>query len=166
MSRIALLGLTLWLLLPAIGSAAEDKGGVVVFFGAATEVKARPEASADLWLSPADLHKATQYELKPEGVCKGERCIPIPKGREKEFTAAADGKTWFNVSEFARLLGLPTAHDTKNAVWYFDPRTEDQDGYLKSLSAPDFKLPDVDGKQHSLADFRGKKVLLITWASW
>ena len=64
------------------------------------------------------------------------------------------------------MLGLPAAHDGKNAVWYFDPLSEDQDGYLKSLLAPDFKLPDVDGKLHSLSEFRGKKVLLITWASW
>jgi hypothetical protein len=153
-------------MLPAFGSGAESKNGIVVFCGAVTEVKPRPEATADLWLAPADLLKATQYELKPEGVCKAERCIPIPKGREKEFTATADGKTWFNLSEFARLLGLPAAHDAKNAVWYFDTRSEDQDGYLKSLMAPDFKLPDVDGKLHSLSDFRGKKVLLITWASW
>ncbi|MBI3853814.1 MAG: redoxin domain-containing protein [Verrucomicrobia bacterium] len=32
--------------------------------------------------------------------------------------------------------------------------------------APDFTLPDLKGKAHSLSDFRGKKVLLITWASW
>ncbi|PYS58122.1 MAG: hypothetical protein DMF74_24460, partial [Acidobacteria bacterium] len=29
-----------------------------------------------------------------------------------------------------------------------------------------FTLPDLNGKLHSLADFRGKKVLLVTWASW
>ena len=32
--------------------------------------------------------------------------------------------------------------------------------------APNFTLPDINGKQHSLADFKGKKILLITWASW
>lgn len=32
---------------------------------------------------------------------------------------------------------------------------------------PDFTLPDIaDGKPKSLADFRGKKVLLIQFASW
>jgi peroxiredoxin len=37
---------------------------------------------------------------------------------------------------------------------------------LSSLAAPDFTLPDMNGKLHSLSDFRGKKVLLLTWASW
>ena len=32
---------------------------------------------------------------------------------------------------------------------------------------PDFKLPSIsDGKPVSLSDFRGKKVLLIQFASW
>lgn len=32
---------------------------------------------------------------------------------------------------------------------------------------PDFILPDVaDGKPKSLSDFRGKKVLLVQFASW
>lgn len=32
---------------------------------------------------------------------------------------------------------------------------------------PDFTLPDIaDGKPVSLSDFRGKKVLLVQFASW
>jgi peroxiredoxin len=34
------------------------------------------------------------------------------------------------------------------------------------LEAPDFTLPDIDGQLHSLSDFLGKKVFLVTWASW
>ena len=30
----------------------------------------------------------------------------------------------------------------------------------------DFELPDLDGKLHRLSDYRGQKVLLVTWASW
>ena len=37
---------------------------------------------------------------------------------------------------------------------------------LQSLNAPDFSLPDLDGRMHSLAEHRGKKVFLVTWASW
>lgn len=32
--------------------------------------------------------------------------------------------------------------------------------------APDFTLADIDGASHRLSDFRGKKVLLVFWASW
>ena len=37
---------------------------------------------------------------------------------------------------------------------------------LRSLDAPDFTLPDLDGRLHGLADHRGKKILLIAFASW
>jgi AhpC/TSA family len=164
--RIVRIAITTGLLLPAASVAAEPKAGVVVFCGVVTEVTPRPKGSKDLWLSAEEFHKATGFELKPEGVCKGDRCIPIPKGRDNEFNVRQDGKTWFNLSEFGRLLELPAAQDAKNSVWYFDSGAAEQDRYLKSLIAPDFKLPDVDGKDHSLSDFHGKKVLLITWASW
>ena len=32
--------------------------------------------------------------------------------------------------------------------------------------APDFTLPDAAGRLHRLSEHRGKKVLLVTWASW
>ncbi|MFA5240406.1 MAG: TlpA family protein disulfide reductase [Phycisphaerae bacterium] len=32
--------------------------------------------------------------------------------------------------------------------------------------APDFTLTDINGKQHTLSDYRGKDVLIIFWASW
>ena len=34
------------------------------------------------------------------------------------------------------------------------------------MNAPDFTLPDRNGKPVKLSQFRGKKVLLLTWASW
>jgi thiol-disulfide isomerase/thioredoxin len=34
------------------------------------------------------------------------------------------------------------------------------------LAAPDFVLPDMDGEQHTLQDYRGKVVLLNFWATW
>jgi len=32
--------------------------------------------------------------------------------------------------------------------------------------APDFALPDLADRVHRLSDYRGRKVLLVTWASW
>ena len=37
---------------------------------------------------------------------------------------------------------------------------------LDSLEAPDFELPDLSGALQRLSDHRGKKVLLIVYASW
>ncbi len=60
------------------------------------------------------------------------------------------------------------ARGNASQLWittYFGQRADQREG-LSSLQAPDFTLPDMAGKMHSLSDFRGKKVLLVTWASW
>ena len=151
--------------------AAETNRRVIIYDGVATEV-ALPRSSpaggdaGDLWVTLADLKRATRFVLKPQGVCRDELCFPVPKGRRQAFLSKQASVTWFNLSEFARLLRQPVAFDAEPSVWYFGPRPAEQNGYLASLTAPDFTLPDMNGKPHSLRDFRGKKVLLLTWASW
>ncbi len=34
------------------------------------------------------------------------------------------------------------------------------------IPAPDFTLEDMDGKRHSLSDYRGKVIMLNFWATW
>jgi hypothetical protein len=156
-----------WCCLPVAGIAAADKArSVIIFDGIATEVTTAAGPSGDLWLTTADLTRATKLELKPEGVCIATLCIPLPEARKKEFIRSQGKEAQFNLSEFARLLKQPVAHDSRHGIWFFGPRPDSQNGYLKTLIAPDFTLPDRNGKMHSLSDYRGKKVLLITWASW
>ena len=145
--------------------AADQNTRVVIYDGVATEVSAAPEAS-DLWITTGDLSRATRFVIKPQGVCRDELCFPLPKTRKAEFVSKKGTTTWFNLSEFAKLIRQPVVVDQKNGVWYFGARDAEQNGYLTSLEATNFTLPDLSGKLHSLADFRGKKVLLVTWASW
>jgi len=149
-----------------IAMASEPGRRVVIYDGVATEVTAPADAASDLWVTMADLKRATRFEVKPQGVCRDTLCFPLPKSRKAEFVAKKGAATWFNLSAFARLINQPAARDERHAVWYFGPRSEEAASRLSSLEAPDFTLPDLGGKPHSLADFRGKKVLLLTWASW
>jgi len=142
------------------------KVNVVVYDGIATQVSAGLEPSTDLWVTMKDLTRATRFVVKPQGVCRDLLCFPLPRNRKAEFIAKRGSTTWFNLSEFARLIKQPFTSDQKTGVWYFGPPTEERNGYIASLTAPDFTLPDLNGRAHSLKEFRGKKVLLVTWASW
>ena len=60
----------------------------------------------------------------------------------------------------------PVAHDDTHGAWYFGTPVEQLRAPLLQLEAPDFELPDLSGRRHRLTEQRGKKVLLIAWASW
>jgi len=119
-------------------------------------------ADGGLWLSADDALRATGWEIKPEGFCRDEVCVPIPAGREAEF--AGDGRV--NVSAFWQLLGRPAVHSRPSDVWFLGEGASDRNAALSNLQAPDFTLPDLNGNLHSLSDFNKMRILLVTWASW
>ena len=161
-----LIAATLITMAAATAQATGEASRVIIYDRIATSVTAAPAPSTDLWITTRDLARATRFVIKPQGVCRDQLCFPLPKARKAEFIAKKGSTTWFNLTEFAKLIKQPVATDAKNGIWYFGPRSEEQSGYLTSFTAPDFTLPDLNGKLHSLSDFRGKRVLLITWASW
>ncbi len=157
------------LLCAASGITAMAGNRVIIFEDITAEVASPPAALAsgeDLWVTLSDLTKATKFVLKPQGVCRDVLCYPIPKARKAAFLSTQGKATWFNLSEFARLTKQPAAYDAENSTWFFGPRPEEQNQFVSSLIAPNFRLPDANGKLRSLSEFRGKKVLLLTWASW
>jgi hypothetical protein len=163
-------GLLLILLLATVPAAAKELRTTIVYDDAAIDLTAAREDAGQLWITTADLKRATRFEVKPQGVCRDELCFPLPKARRETFIHKdASGsrlrQSWFNMTAFANLVHQPVAHDAALATWYFGLRS-DQRQQLSSLQAPDFTLPDLQGKLHRLSDFRGKKILLVTWASW
>ena len=116
-----------------------------------------------VWLSRADLKNVSGWELKPQGFCRGDLCMPVPEARQGEFV---DDKGRYNLAALATLLGQPVVTDAEFNVACFGEAAAERKRTLTSLDAPDFTLPDLDGKMHSLSDYRGSKVLLLSWASW
>jgi len=147
-------------------SAADGAIQTIIYDGKPFKAASATIDGKALWISLQDLAAATGFHIKPQGVCRDELCFPLPAGRKSEFITKRGSTQLFNLSAFASLIGQPVARDQKNAVWYFGARAQAHDGYLESLDAPDFSLPDAGGKLHSLSEFRGNKVILLTWASW
>lgn len=127
-----------------------------------TQVEAAQAEGDQLWLPASELERATGWSFQAEGFCRDDACIPVPPGREAEFVRAES----VNVAEFWRRRGGPVLRSRAGDVWMLGESAETRGASLDSLEAPDFTLPDLDGTPHSLGAQRGKKVLLVTWASW
>ena len=107
-------------------------------------------------LSAEQLHDRTGWELKPEGACKGERCVPMD-----DLHRSGDR---IDVADFAVRLGMPVARDDKHGLWALGPESGGR--VLDSARFPDVVLSDFDGHPFDLAALRGRKLLLVAWASY
>ena len=110
-------------------------------------------------LSPETL-ATLGWELHPEGLCRDGLCIPVPAGTVLEVGGRVD------LVALARVLDRPVAVDADERAAYLGVSSGDRGRALHSLVAPDFALPDLAGRPHRLSDHRGKKILLVVYASW
>jgi hypothetical protein len=108
-----------------------------------------------------DALAALGWELHPEGLCRDGLCVPVPD----EAGLEVDGGG-IDLQALARVLDRPLALDLDEGAGYLGVSAGERQRLLKSLVAPDFTLPDLAGRPHRLSDHRGKKVLLVAYASW
>ena len=124
----------------------------------ASEVDARTEGG-DLRITAQALSEALGWELKPQGLCRGDVCIPVAARPGLVAAGTVD------LAGFADLVDRPLVIDMDEAVAYVGGSATTQQ-LAGSPEAPDFSLPDLEGHHHALSDYRGSKVLLVAWASW
>ena len=125
----------------------------------AHEIDARIDGERII-VGPDDIAQALGWLRKPEGICRDEVCIPVHPD------AGLDTADGLDLAVLARLLGRPLAIDIGERVAFVGESASTRAQALSSLVAPDFSLPDLDGRMHSLSEQRGKKVFLVAWASW
>jgi hypothetical protein len=108
-----------------------------------------------LEVPPEELERRTGWEIKPEGACKGDRCVSLG---DDSAGGIVDAR------ELADRLGMALVHDEAHSLWALGPESGDR--ALASAELPDITLPDRHGRPFSLRSLRGTKVLLLAWASW
>ena len=138
----------------------------VLYQESETQAEAARAEGPELWLTLPALTAVSGWELKPEGVCKGETCVPVPDARRAALIRSETSETLFDLTEFARLIQQPFAYDENHAVWYFGPAGWEWKDRMTSRQAPDFELPDLAGGLHTLSELLGRKLFLLFWASW
>jgi hypothetical protein len=106
------------------------------------------------------LPEAIGWDLKPEGLCRGEVCVPV---RDRSSLAVGDA---VDVAAVGAALRRPTVVDAGAGIAAMALDAETRRQALDSLQAPDFVLDDLDGTPHHLSEWRGRKKLLTAFASW
>jgi len=108
-----------------------------------------------LEIDRASFEAGTGWDLKPEGACRGEVCIPLsqPPGESVD------------VARIAEALGMPLVAAPEYGLWALGPASIGSRA-LASARAPDLRLPDLSGKEFRLSSLRGQKVLLYAWAPY
>ena len=104
-----------------------------------------------LSIDARSFHEHTGWEIKPEGACKGEVCVPLPDG--------------FDLSSTAERLGMAVLHDESAGLWAVGPESLSGRA-LATAQAPELVLDDLDGNEFRLSSLRGKKVVLVAWAPY
>ena len=96
------------------------------------------------------------WDPKPEGLCRGEVCVPAPDVRRDDGTV--------DVVAAATRLGMPVVHDEDHGLTAIGPGSAT--GHtLSTATAQDPELIDRDGNPFRLSSLHGRKVLLVAWAS-
>src|SRR3954452_22784114 len=124
-----------------------------------TEVKA--DAADGCVLGSIDtLPAALGWTLQPEGLCRGDICVPV-RDRDSLFVGEQ-----LDLVAVADALGRPIVVDAAAGIVAIAIDREQRRAALDSLTAPDVTLRDLDGAEHSLSDWQGRKRLLHAFSSW
>jgi hypothetical protein len=96
------------------------------------------------------------WHLKPEGLCQGDVCIPLPADAR-----ADDGR--LDVRALA-AKGFPVLHDDERGLWAVGPRAGSP---VTEGEVPDLVLTGLAGEPVHLVDVLGPdRCVLVAFASW
>ena len=103
----------------------------------------------------------TGWELKPEGLCRGDVCVPV---RDPDALVVDDA---IDLRAFADVLRRPLVVDDEVDLAVLGASTIDRAAERDGLRVPaDLALRDLDGNVHHWGELGRKKKLLFAWASW
>lgn len=111
-------------------------------------------------LPPPALGDAIGWELKPQGLCRDDVCVPVRDGEELTVDGAID------LAAVARVLQRPFVVDEKACVAVVGASAVQRHEERAGLRVRDFALGTVGGEAVHWSSFGRKKKLLFAWASW
>lgn len=107
-----------------------------------------------------DLQQISGWSLRPEGLCRGDVCIPV---RDRAAIEVGSGVDLIGV---LRLVGAPVVVAERESVVAVGVPATRRAEALVARRAPDFELPDLDGVPRRLSQYAGRRRLLVAFATW
>lgn len=108
-------------------------------------------------VTAADFAARTEWQLQPEGLCRGEICVPAPGSLRTDET--------LDIAVIAARLGMPLVHDQAHGVYALGPATATGRS-LSTAIAADPLIVTRHGEPFRLSSLRGRKVVMVAWASY
>ena len=113
-----------------------------------------------LLIDPEALPDALGWAWKPEGLCRDNLCVPV-----RDRAALMKGEQ-LDIGAVAGALGRLAVVDAHAGIAAIALPAEIRRSALHDHRAPQFTLPDLEGVEHDLEEWRGTKKLLVAFASW
>ncbi len=111
-------------------------------------------------VEPAALQVGLGWTLKPEGLCRGDVCVPV------RDPAALHIEGRLDIEAVAGALGRQVVVDAEAGLVAMALSGEQRRAALDGLRAPAFTLADLDGADHHLDEWQGRKKLLVAFSTW
>jgi peroxiredoxin len=149
----------------AIGSTTGPASGPVVLIdedGHAHELAAEQaeREGSRLLLDPSSLLEHTGWAVEPEGLCRGDTCLPRTLWPD---LLTPDDRV--DAAQLALAADQPVVVDLEAGVVALGPAGARRRASLETLTLPPLDVADLDGRPVDLAGLPGKK-LLMSFASW
>jgi hypothetical protein len=111
-------------------------------------------------VEPAALAEGLGWTLKAEGLCREDVCVPV----RDAAALRVDGR--IDLEAVAGALGRPIVVDAEAGLVAMALSGEQRRQALDGLHAPAFTLADLDGAEHDLGEWHGRKKLLVAFSTW
>ncbi len=140
---------------------AEQDDRITVLWEAQVLEMAAPAGAGPGVVAAADFARLTGWDLRPEGLCNGDACVPV---RDRDAAVPADGL--LDLAVVGPLLDRPVVVDADAGIVAVGATRQARRQALVDRRAPSFTLPGLDGADHTLEELQGRATVLVTFSSW